>query len=339
MTAGKRKVAIIGAGLQAKRRSVPIAEDPRFEIAIVVDRDEKKAQRLAGPLGAAVATDWRPVARDPAVDVVLVLTYPDTHAEISIAALEAGKHVLCEKPLTRTEDEARALVEAAKRTGRILKCGFNHRHHPAVVAAHRLFVEGHIGKPVFGRARYGIGGRPGIEREWRSDPAIVSGGQLMEQGIHVVDLFCWFLGRIRRVTGFTSTTRWPIGPLEDNGFALLETEGGVVASVHSSLTQWTNLFELEVYGEKGSLTVRGLGASYGVEELIISDHDPAAPFSHETIEYRGGDVSWKAEWDEFTAAIAEGRPPLGDGEDGLVAMQIVNAVYAASKTGQAVLLR
>jgi predicted dehydrogenase len=334
----KKKVALIGAGLQAQRRSGPIAQDPRFELALVVDRDEKKAERLARPLGAAVATDWHAVIQDPSIEVVLVLTYPDTHAEIGIAALEGGKDVLCEKPLTRTVDEARALIAAAKRTGRTLKCGFNHRHHPAVLEAHRRFERGLIGKPVFGRARYGIGGRPGIEKEWRSDPKIVSGGQLMEQGIHLIDLYRWFFGDVRRVTGLVSTSRWPIAPLEDNGFALLETKGGAIASVHSSLTQWTNLFELEVYGEKGSLVVRGLGASYGVEELVTSLHDPSAPFSHETIEYRGGDSSWKAEWEEFVAAMEAKREPLGNGADGLAAMEIVNAVYAASSSGQAVVL-
>ncbi|HEX6766362.1 MAG TPA: Gfo/Idh/MocA family oxidoreductase [Polyangiaceae bacterium] len=331
-----KKVALIGAGLQAKRRSGPIVDDPRFEIAAVVDRDSEKARRLATPLGASSSGDWRPVVTDPTIDVVLVLTYPDTHAEIAIAALEAGKHVLCEKPLTRTTDEARALVAAAKRTGRTLKCGFNHRHHPAVTEAYTKFRSGLIGKPVFGRARYGIGGRPGIEKEWRSNPAIVSGGQLMEQGIHVVDLYRWFLGDIARVTGFVTTSCWPIAPLEDNGFALLTSKQGVVASVHSSLTQWTNLFEFELFGDKGSLTVRGLGASYGVEELVVSLHDPTAPFSHTTIEFRGGDTSWKGEWDEFVAAIDGQREPLGNGEDGLAAMEIVNAVYAASKSGQAV---
>jgi predicted dehydrogenase len=333
-----KNVALIGAGLQAKRRSGPIAEDPRFRIAVVVDRDEKKAARLATPLCAATLTDWRKVVSDPAIDVVLVLTYPDTHAEIGIAALEAGKDVLCEKPLTRTVAEAIALVAVAERTGRTLKCGFNHRHHPAIQEAYRLYGGGVIGKAVFGRARYGIGGRAGIETEWRSDPAIVSGGQLMEQGIHVVDLFAWFLGAIRRVTGFVSTNRWPIQPLEDNGFALLETAGGVIASVHSSLTQWTNLFEFEIYGETGSLTVRGLGTSYGVEELIFAQHDPGGPFSHRTVEYRGGDGSWKAEWDEFVGAIEGHREPLGSGQDGLRAMQVVNAVYAAARSGQAVLL-
>src|SRR4051812_44463685 len=333
-----KKVAIIGAGLQAKRRSGPIVDDRNYELALVVDRDEKRAKTLAEPLGAQVATDWRVAIADPEISAVLVLTYPDTHAEIAIAALEAGKDVLCEKPLTRTEDEARALLAAAEKSGRTLKCGFNHRHHPAVLEAYRLFQSGLIGKPVFGRGRYGIGGRTGIESEWRSDPAIVAGGQLMEQGIHLIDLFVWFLGKVSRVTGFTSTNRWPIQPLEDNGFALLQTTEGVIASVHSSLTQWTNLFELEIFGEKGSLTVRGLGASYGVEELIVSQHDPTAPFSHKTIEYRGGDSSWKSEWEEFTRAIEERREPLGNGEDGLLAMRIVNAVYSAAKSGQAVSL-
>jgi predicted dehydrogenase len=334
-----RKVAVIGAGLQARRRIPPVAEDARFAVAAVIDRDEGKARKLAAPLGATAGSDWRPVVADPSIDIVLVLTYPDTHAEIAIAALEAGKHVLCEKPLTRTEDEARAMLAAAARTGRTLKCGFNHRHHPAVLEAHRLFTAGVIGKPVFGRARYGIGGRQGIEKEWRSNPAIVSGGQLMEQGLHVVDLYRWFLGDVARVTGFTSTTRWPIAPLEENGFLLMETAAGVIASVHSSLTQWTNLFEFEVYGDKGSLVVNGLGASYGVETLTVSEHDPTGPFSHRTIEYRGGDTSWKAEWEEFVAAIDGGRKPLGDGDDGLAAMRIVNAAYAAAKTGQTVALR
>jgi predicted dehydrogenase len=332
------QVAIIGAGLQGRRRSEPIAADPRFKIATVVDRDIKKAERLGKPFDAAIGTDWRPAVADPNIDIVLVLTYPDTHAEIAMAALEAGKDVLCEKPLTRTESEAYTLLATVKRTGRTLKCGFNHRHHPGVMEAYRLYKEGLIGKPVFGRARYGIGGRPGIESEWRSDPAIVSGGQLMEQGIHVIDLFCWFLGHIRRVTGFSSTTRWPIKPLEDNGFALLQNAEGVIASVHASLTQWTNLFEFEVYGEKGSLVVHGLGASYGVEKLVISQHDPSAPFSHKTIEYRGGDLSWKLEWEEFISAIHEKRQPLGNGQDGLRALQIVNAAYAASQSGSTIVL-
>jgi predicted dehydrogenase len=332
------KVAIIGAGLQARRRVAPILESKDHELAWVIDRKEDHAKSLAAGTQAKIGTSWRDAVGDPSVGIVLVLTYPDSHAEIGIAAMESGKHVLCEKPLTRTVDEAKALVAAAQKTGRILKCGFNHRHHPAVLKAHEIVSAGTIGKPAFGRARYGIGGRTGIEKEWRSDPAIVSGGQMMEQGIHVIDLFRWFVGDVTRATGFVSTTRWPIAPLEDNGFALLETKSGAICSAHSSLTQWTNLFEFEVYGEKGSVTVEGLGASYGVEKLHVAMHDPTGPFARQTIEFRGGDSSWKSEWNEFIRAIAENRQPIGNGEDGLRAMEIVDAVYSAAKTGQSVRL-
>ncbi len=331
-----KQVAIIGAGLQANRRVGPIAQSKEYRVALVVDQNEKRASDLAAPYSAKVATSYKAAVDDPSIDVVLVLTYPDSHAEISIAAMEAGKDVLCEKPLTRTVDEARAMVAVAAKTKRVLKCGFNHRHHPAVIEAHNRVARGDIGKPVFGRGRYGIGGRVGVEKEWRSDPKIVSGGQLMEQGIHLVDLFRWFVGDPKRVTGFTSTTQFPIAPLEDNGFALMQMPSGAICSIHSSLTQWTNLFELEVYGEKGSVTVEALGASYGVEKLRVAMHDPTGPFSHQTIEYRGGDSSWKSEWAEMTRAIAERRAPLGNGEDGLRAMEIVQAVYDASKTGTAV---
>lgn len=333
MTAG---VAVIGAGLQARRRLPPIAADPRFEIAAIVGRTNERAAELAAMYGGQASTDWRSAVADPRVSAVLCLTHPDTHAEISIAAMVAGKHVLCEKPLARTLDEARAMVEAARRYGRVLKCGFNHRFHPALVEAHRLFESGAIGEPVFGRARYGIAGRVNHEREWRADSSVVGGGQLMELGIHVIDLYRWFLGDFVAVAGMTATNFWPIAPLEDNGFALLRSKNGAVCSVHSSLTQWTNLFEFELYGQKGSLTVQGLGGSYGVEQLLTSEYDPTGPFFHKTVEYRGGDISWQREWENFAAAIAGEEPVVGDGADGLRAMEIVAAVYSASETGRTV---
>jgi predicted dehydrogenase len=332
-----KRVSVIGAGLQARRRIPAIAEDPGYDLAWIVDRRADRAAGLAREFGGQSSEEWGPAVADPTVDAVVVLTYPDTHAEIAIAAMKAGKDVLCEKPLSRTEEEAQSMVDVSRETSRILKCGFNHRFHPAVSEAHRIFVSGKIGRAVFGRGRYGIAGRPGVEKEWRSDPKIVSGGQLMEQGIHLVDLFRWFLGETRKVTGMRAASHWPLpDPLEDNGFVLMQSVDGVIASIHSSLTQWINLFEFEIYGERGSITVSGLGASYGVEKLIVSEHDANGPFSHQTFEFRGGDTSWKSEWKEFTRAIAERSEPLGNGLDGLRSLQIVNAAYAAARDGRAV---
>lgn len=331
-----KNIAIIGAGLQAQRRIPAIVQDPECRVTHVIDLDIARAEKFARSLNAQTSRDWQKAVDDPGVDLVLVLTYPDSHAEISITAMEAGKDVLCEKPLARTEEEGRQMVATAEKTKRILKCGFNHRHHPAIQEVHRLFTSGIIGNPLFGRGRYGIAGRQGLEKEWRSDPKIVSGGQLMEQGIHLVDLFRWFFGEMKHVTGIMSTTHWPIAPLEDNGFVLMQNHDGVVASIHSSLTQWINLFEFELYGERGSLTARALGGSYGVETLTISTHDPSGPFSYKTIEFRGDDKSWVNEWKEFLYAVESRKEPLGNGLDGFKAMEIVNAAYTASRSGQRV---
>ncbi len=330
------RVAIIGAGLQARRRAPVIQEAPDAEIVVITAKEKVHAEPMARKMGCEAGEGWQAVVTRSDVDAVLVCTPPDIHAAISIAAMKSGKHVLCEKPLARTIPEAEEMVSVARSSGVTLKCGFNHRHHPAIWKAKGLLDGGAFGDPVFGRCTYGICGRPGYEKEWRADPKVVSGGQFMEQGIHAVDLFRWFLGDFRQVTGFVATQCFPISPLEDNGFALLRTASGVVASIHSSLTQWKNLFLFEVFGSAGYFRVEGLGGGYGNEKLSMGKRDPSAPFTEEVVEFRGDDSSWREEWREFEAAIREAREPLGNATDGLEALKLVNAVYAASKQGQTV---
>lgn len=331
-----KKVAVIGAGLQARRRVPPIVEDARFEVATIVDIIKDNAQRLASTCGASVETDWKKTVTNPSIDAVLVLTFPDTHAEIATVAMKAGKDVFCEKPLARTSKEGKEMVECATTTGRILKCAFNLRKHPALMDAHRLFSTGEIGKPTFGRGRYGIAGRPGLAEEWRSKPSMSGGGQFMDQGVHLVDLFRWFLGDVQRVMGMVSTTCWPIAPAEDNGFALLQHTDGVTASVHASLTQWINQFEFEIYGSEGFIKVEGLGGGYGTEKLIVGRRDPNGLFSYQTTEYRLGDDSWNLDWQEFAQSIEQGETIGASGVDGLRALEIVEGVYQSSQSGNAV---
>lgn len=328
------RVAIIGAGLQAKRRAPVVKDWPNAELVIITAKNKKDAEPLAQKMGCEAGEGWETTVIRPDIDIVLICTPPDTHAEIGITALQAGKHVLCEKPLTRTVAEAEELITVAQATGLTLKCGFNHRHHPAIWKAKQLFDQGVFGEPVFGRCVYGICGRPGYEKEWRADPNVVSGGQFMEQGIHAVDLFRWFLGDFQRITGLMATKFFKISPLEDNGFGLLQTKSGVIVSIHSSLTQWKNLFCFEIFGSDGYFRVEGLGGGYGNEKLIIGKRDFDAPFTEEVIEYRGDDCSWFEEWKEFITSIEEKRQPLGNGADGLEAMKILNALYKSSQTGQ-----
>ena len=248
----------------------------------------------------------------PEIDAVVVATFNQGLLPVTLHALENGKHVLCEKPLGRNAGEAEQMVRAAARHERILKTGFNHRHHPALSLAHNLAQAGKIGPLMSLRAAYGHGGRPGYDQEWRGNPELAGGGELLDQGVHIVDLCRWFLGEFVQVSGMLSTWFWQVAPLEDNGFALLRTAGGQIATIHTSWTQWKNLFRMEIFGRDGYLVVQGLGGSYGPEQLTMGLRRPeSGPPLEETWEFPGPDISWQAEWQEFTAAIREGRQPLG----------------------------
>jgi predicted dehydrogenase len=330
------RVGIVGAGLQARRRGHVLLNLPDTKLVAVSAVQLDHAAPLASKLGCEAAEGWESMVEREDLDALIVATPPHLHATITVAAMRNGKHVLCEKPLARTIGEADTMVATARETGRVLKCGFNHRHHPSIQRARRWFEEGRIGDPIFIRAQYGMGGRPGYEREWRANPDVVGGGQLMEQGIHVVDLARWFLGEFAHVTAFVQTAFWNIKPLEDNAFALFRTAAGAAASIHSSLTNWKNLFSFELYGRDGYVRVDGLGGGYGTEKVFFGKRDFAAPFAEEVVEFRGEDRSWHDEWQEFASAIKEGREPLGNAADGLDAMRLVFAAYESAKTGCAV---
>jgi predicted dehydrogenase len=151
-----------------------------------------------------------------------------------------------------------------------------------------------------------------------------------------VDLARWFLGEFSQVTAFVETNFWNIEPLEDNAFALYRTAVGTTASIHSSLTQWKNLFSLELSGRDGYITVEGLGGGYGTEKVALGKRDFTAPFTEEVMEFRGEDRSWHDEWQEFVTAINEGRVPLGSATDGLEAIRLVFAAYESARLGRMV---
>lgn len=340
------RVGIVGCGMIGRRRAEVLSRSAGDEVVIVADVNLERAQALAREVACSATGEWREVAERRDVDAVIVSTTNEWLAPITIAALEHGKHVLCEKPLGREPLESRQMVEAARANRRTLKTGFNHRHHPGLARAHELYVDGAIGEGLFARCRYGHGGRPGYDREWRADRAISGGGELLDQGIHAVDLFRWFFGDFSEVVGFTPSYVWTAGDggesgggVEDNGFALFRTWSGQVASLHASWTQWKNLFSFEVFGRAGYLIVEGLGGSYGPEQLIYGRRRPeSGPPEEVRFDFPASDVSWESEWREFAAAIREGRDVLANGEDGWQAVRMVHAVYESARSGQVVKL-
>jgi predicted dehydrogenase len=304
---------------------------------MVADSQTDRAKQVArlGPVDCRATSDWEEVVSSPELDIVIVSTVNKFLAPVTIAALQNGKHVLCEKPMGRNLSEAKQMARAAQAARGILKIGFNHRYHPAIHKAHELCFNGEIGPQFFVRCVYGHGGRPGYEKEWRGDPELAGGGELLDQGIHLIDLCCWFLGQFNDAIGYTTTWFWPIAPLEDNAFALLRTADGRVASLHVSSTRWKNLFVFEVYGRDGFLHVEGLGGSYGLERLTLGRRRPESGPPHETTwEFPGADSSWQEEWCDFTRAIREESRPMGDEEDGLKVMRVVDAIYRSAALGR-----
>jgi len=332
---GKLRVGIIGTGLQGRRRAQALRQFNDAQLLAVTSNLKDQARQLAEDMKCEAMKNWEDLVIRQDIDVIIVCTPPDCHLSMCNAALENGKHVLCEKPLARNPEEAQRIVAAVTKNGVRLKCGFNLRHHPGIQQARKWFDQGIIGEPIFIRCRYGIGGKPGYDKDWRADPEISGGGQLMDQGIHAIDLARWFLGEFNQVTGFIQTAFWDMPLVEDNAFCLLKTEKGQVASIHVSWTQWKNLFSLEVFGKDGYIMVDGLGGGYGVEKAILGKRAFFEPFKEEIIEYRGEDLSWEEEWREFKSAIAENREPLANGYDGLQAVRLAYAVYeSASKHGR-----
>jgi predicted dehydrogenase len=318
------RVAIIGCGLIGRKRARALGDS---RLVAVADRDPTRAQELAAEHPGCVAAEWQRVVSRDDIDVVIVATTNDALASVTQAAVQRGKHVLVEKPAARSAAELAPLVERARASKVVVKVGFNHRFHPALQKARTLFDEGAIGPLMYLRARYGHGGRLGYEREWRADPAVAGGGELLDQGVHLIDLARWFAGEFAECGGHVGTFFWDMA-VEDNGFVFLKTARGQVAWLHASCTEWKNLFCFEVFGRHGKLQVDGLGGSYGVERLSFYRMLPQMGPPETTIwEYPGADDSWAAEFAHFVDCIARGRRPSGTLEDASAALEIIGRIY------------
>jgi len=261
------------------------------------------------------------------IDIVIVATPNNALAEITQTALVAGKHVLVEKPAARNVAELGMVIEAAARHNRLVRVGFNHRYHPALLKARELFEAGALGEMMFVRGRYGHGGRIGYEKEWRADPDISGGGELLDQGVHLIDLSRWFLGEFVQVSGFAHTYFWDM-PVDDNGFMLLRTADQKTAFLHVSCTEWKNLFSLEIYGRNAKLHIEGLGGSYGVERLSFYKMLPQMGPPETTIwEYPMGDNSWALEFEDFLEDIRLARQPSAGLPAASAALAVVETIY------------
>jgi predicted dehydrogenase len=239
--------------------------------------------------------------------------------------------VLCEKPAGIKSIELKKSWELAKRKKLIYMVGYNHRYHPAYMMAKQAFDKGEIGDLMFIRARYGFGGRPGYEKEWRFNKNIAGGGELIDQGMHMIDMARWFMGEIKDVRGITENMYWG-GEVEDNAFILLRGRRKQVASIHVSWTNWEWIHSFEIFGKSGYLWIDGLDTRYrGPERLTIGKFNPQLPkFPEEKIvrfEDERKEDSFARELAAFANAVRGKKVEIPSGKDGYEALKIVETVY------------
>jgi predicted dehydrogenase len=257
------KFGLVGCGGIGELRAQAIPQAGAHQLVAVQDLDGERANRLAKQCGAAVHENWLELVGREDIDAVIVATPPSSHAEISMAALEAGKHVLVEKPVTRTADEARRLVAAAGANGRFLATGYNYRFYPSFIMARRLLAEGRIGALDHIRSYTGYTAND-HHSAWLHEEQVMGGGSLRDNGTHLIDLTLYFLGGAQEYTGYASNHVWQFPGCEDNGFLLIRNPAGVIATLQASWTEWRGYrFGLEIYGERG--IIRATCFPMGVE--------------------------------------------------------------------------
>jgi predicted dehydrogenase len=323
--------AIIGGGVIGRKRATALGKIPDIILDYACDLDPARAADLAqlAP-GCKSTTDFSAVLADPGVQAVIVSTLNASLAPITLAAVRAGKHVLVEKPGALQAGQLREIRDAATKTGVRVRLGYNHRFHPALQKARELIDAGALGPLMFLRSRYGHGGRKGYDREWRADPKLSGGGELIDQGVHLIDLAGWFLGDFATIDGHAATYFWDM-KVDDNAFLSLRTPAGQTAWLHVSCTEWKNLFSLEIYGRDAKLAIDGLGGSYGIERLTYHKMLPQmGPPETTTFEYPNGDDSWGDETRAFIDDIRLGREPAPGLREGIRTLEIVETIYQKS---------
>lgn len=342
------RFGLIGCGWAGSLRAAAIARLTGFRLVAVADQDLARARSLSDLYGAIAEPDWRSLVQRDDLESIVVSTPPPLHAEICIRALESGKHVLCEKPLARTPAECRQILEAAGRSHRTLATGFNYRFYPAIVKAREIFDSGLIGELDHIRSYAGHPGGSEFAHPWVHDVGVVGGGALLDNGIHLIDLTRYFLGEVVEVKGYATGHVWGFPGCEDNGFALLRSPGGRVASLQASWSEWRGYrFAIGLYGTRGCVR-----ASYPpmLTQVVRVDEPDGRPrrkihlFPKLQIIERVRSHRWTArqsfmqELKAFAQATSGEKTPLALGLDGLRAVQIAHAVYRSSENGNAIRL-
>lgn len=342
------KFGLIGAGSIGALRASALQKAENSSLIAVFDLDEGRAKQAAP--GARLHATPEALIGDPEVEAVIVSTPPQFHEPLAVAAVEAGKHVLVEKPMAATPEACQHMVDAAAKAGRLLTVGFNHRYFPALKLVRDVIASGDLGTLSHVRAYAGHMGLQEFKAPWMYDAEVMGGGALFDNGIHILDLCRYLMGDFREVYGHALNGVWNLGGAEDNAMALFRNEAGVACSLHASWTEWKGYrFHIEAYGD------RGMARAYYAPSMatVIRMDKPGGerkierhfyPMNILKEKFRGWQTTTVQalleELDDFVA-MANGGKGTGRnalGVDGLRSIQVAKAVYESGKAGKAIVL-
>lgn len=329
-------VGIIGFGKMGQTRAKACLDKGDTHIVQVFDVNEINNENMI-PFDS-VASSADEIIENHQIESVFVCTPNYLNKELTIKALQHGKHVLCEKPPAFNAQDVREIQEIERVSGKKLMYGFNHRHHGSVKHMKSLIDSGDFGEVIWMRGRYGKSVDQSYFSTWRSKKELAGGGILIDQGIHMLDLFLHIGSEFDRVKGFITNQYWKCDT-EDNAFVLLKnSKTGLVASLHSTMTQWRHLFSLEVFLEHGYMVLNGLKTSsgtYGDEVLSIAKNRSTAPAAiwedEEQITFHT-DKSWQNEIEHFFSSIENDTPvQYGNSDDAMKIMTLIDEIYKEAK--------
>lgn len=331
MKKNKLKVGIAGYGMVGKRRRVFIDQHPHLQTIAVCDQNFKEVGVMSD--GVRSYPHYEQLLEEP-LDILFVSLPVYMAPEVTIAGLEKGLHVFCEKPPGQNVEDVENVLKTKNKLPHLkLKYGFNHRYHDSVREAMRILKSGQLGDVVNVRGVYGKSKIVPFEGSWRSERKYAGGGILLDQGIHMVDLMRLFCGEFVEIKSYVSNNYWKCD-VEDNVYALMKDEKGRVAMLHSSATQWQHRFLLEIAFAEGYLELQGLltsTKSYGQERLVVGKRNESSTGTEreEIITYLN-DNSWRDEIHEFADSVIQDKPVLhGDIKDALATIKLVYGIYWA----------
>jgi|MudIll2142460700_1097286.scaffolds.fasta_scaffold01290_3 predicted dehydrogenase len=321
------KVGVIGVGSFGEKRASAVKTCKNGDLLGVADADTSRAKAVSGKLGVrSYSVDE--LFEDKNIEVVVVCLPNKYHAPVTIQALKAGKHVLCEKPLSRNAEEARQMVRAAEEAGKLLKTGSNHRYFESVKKAYDIAKSGEIGDVISFNGRIGHNGER-LKNSWFWDKEVSGGGTLLDNGCHLLDIVRWFMGDFAEASGLATNVYWKDCQVEDTATGVFLTKDGKMATINSSWRQLAGYFHFEVNGTHGYITVDGRFDTHGGDNLYWQSLKGRGEI--QSINY--GHVkpnSYGLELEEFFADIERGIEPKPSGRDGLEVIKMIEAIYKSS---------